>query len=264
LRSTAVPKIELRNVGLRYFSRQGEVEALKGISLSIDAGEFVAVVGPSGCGKSTLLSLISGLLQPTSGSILLDGTTIDRPTRQIGYMLQQDYLFEWRTILDNVLLGAEIRRLDPVASRARAAELLTRYGLGQFLNSLPRQLSGGMRQRVALARTLVTEPDVVLLDEPFAALDSQTRITLAEEMACVLRRAGKTVILVTHDIGEAITMAERVIVISRRPGRIKSEYRIGLATGDDARPTPLAMRSAPEFNVYFETVWAELDIHVVE
>jgi NitT/TauT family transport system ATP-binding protein len=259
-----VPKIELRDVGLRYFSRQGEIEALKDISLSIDAGEFVAIVGPSGCGKSTLLSLISGLLQPTSGSVLLDSTSIQEPARKVGYMLQEDYLFEWRTILDNVLLGSEIRRMDPMSARARAIELLTRYGLGSFLNCLPRQLSGGMRQRAALARTLVTEPDVVLLDEPFAALDSQTRIALADEMAGVLRSAGKTVVLVTHDIAEAITMAERVIVMSRRPGRIKSEYRIAFAAEDDAGLTPFTRRGAPEFNAYFKTVWAELDVHVIE
>jgi NitT/TauT family transport system ATP-binding protein len=257
-----LPKIELRKVGLSYFSRQGEAEALDDISLSIDSGEFVAIVGPSGCGKSTLLSLISGILAPTTGSIWLDSERVRAPSRKIGYMLQQDYLFEWRTILDNVLLGAEIQGRDIAACRERATGLLTRYGLGEFHNALPRELSGGMRQRVALARTLVTEPDVVLLDEPFAALDSQTRIALADEVTEALRREHKTVVLITHDIGEAITMAERVIVLSRRPGRIKSEYRVRYADTVNAPMSPFAKRTAPEFSSYFQTVWSELDVHV--
>src|SRR3954468_15311281 len=159
-------KVELRGVGLRYFGLEGETEALKDISLSIAAGEFVAVIGQSGCGKSTLLSLISGIIAPTEGAVLVDGVAVAGPSRKVVYMLQQDYLFEWRTILDNVLLGAEIQGADMNAARARAAALLTRYGLGQFLHHLPRQLPGGMRQGGALARTLCTKPDVVLPEEP--------------------------------------------------------------------------------------------------
>src|SRR5215471_2747700 len=174
------PKVELRQIGLRYFGPDGETEALKDISLSIFPGEFVAIIGQSGCGKSSLLSLVSGILRPTAGMVLLDGQPVTGPTRKVGYMLQQDYLFEWRTILENAVLGAEIQGLDMNTARERAKQLLTRYGLGQFLEHLPRQLSGGMRQRVALARTLCTEPDIVLLDEPFSALDSQTRLALAE------------------------------------------------------------------------------------
>ena len=257
-----MPKIELRKVGLSYFSRQGEAEALNDISLSINSGEFVAIVGPSGCGKSTLLSLISGILTPTTGSIWLDSERVEAPSRKIGYMLQQDYLFEWRTILDNVLLGAEIQGRDLAVCRERATALLNRYGLGEFANALPRELSGGMRQRAALARTLVTEPDVVLLDEPFAALDSQTRIALADEVTEALRRERKTVVLITHDIGEAITMAERVVVLSRRPGRIKSEHSMRYAGTANAPMSPFAKRAAPEFSSYFQTVWAELDVHV--
>src|ERR1700724_1299794 len=184
------PKVELRGVGLRYFGLEGETEALKGISLAVAPGEFVAIIGQSGCGKSTLLSLISGILQPTGGDVLIDGKPVTGPSRKVGYMLQQDYLFEWRTILENAVLGAEIQGLDMARARERAAALLTRYGLGQFLQHRPRQLSGGMRQRVALARTLVTEPDIVLLDEPFAALDSQTRFALADEVTGILRREG--------------------------------------------------------------------------
>jgi NitT/TauT family transport system ATP-binding protein len=255
-------KVELRNVDLRYFGAEGETEALKDISLSISSGEFVAIIGQSGCGKSTLLSLISGILKPTGGAVLVDGRPVSGPSRKVGYMLQQDYLFEWRSILDNAVLGAEIQRANMVKARERASQLLNRYGLGQFMHHLPRQLSGGMRQRVALARTLCTEPDVVLLDEPFSALDSQTRLALADEVADILRREGKTAILVTHDIGEAISMAERVIVLSRRPGRVKSDHPIRFASAGGARPAPFAARNAPEFTVYFNTLWQELEVHV--
>ena len=256
------PKVELRDVSLRYFSRESETEALQKISLAVAPGEFVALIGQSGCGKSTLLSLISGILQPTEGSVLLDGRPVTGPSPRVGYMLQQDYLFEWRTILDNAVLGSEIQGADMRQARERATTLLTRYGLGKFLQQLPRELSGGMRQRVALARTLCTDPDVVLLDEPFSALDSQTRIALADEVAQILRREGKTAILVTHDIGEAISMAERIVVLSRRPGRIKSEHRISFASADGLRPAPFAARNTPEFNRYFNTLWQELEVHV--
>jgi NitT/TauT family transport system ATP-binding protein len=259
---SAPPKVELRGVSLRYFGMEGETEALDGISFTVAPGEFVAIIGQSGCGKSTLLSLISGILQPTGGAVLVDGKPVTGPNPRIGYMLQQDYLFEWRTILENTLLGAEIQGADMTKARARATQLLTRYGLGQFLHHLPRQLSGGMRQRVALARTLCTEPDIVLLDEPFSALDSQTRIALADEVTDILRREGKTAILVTHDIGEAVSMSERVIVLSRRPGRVKSDHRIQFASGNGSRPTPFAARNAPEFNQYFNALWQELEVHV--
>ena len=190
------------------------------------------------------------------------GKPVSGPSRKVGYMLQQDYLFEWRTILENAVLGAEIQGADMAKARERATGLLTRYGLGEFLHHLPRQLSGGMRQRVALARTLCTEPDIVLLDEPFAALDSQTRLALADEITVILRREKKTAILVTHDIGEAVSMAERVIVLSRRPGRVKSDHAIQFATSDGVRPNPLAARNAPEFNGYFNALWQELEVHV--
>jgi NitT/TauT family transport system ATP-binding protein len=258
----AAPKVELRDVHMRYFGLEGETEALKGISFSVAAGEFVAIIGQSGCGKSTLLSLISGILVPTDGAVLIDGRPVTGPSRQVGYMLQQDYLFEWRTILDNAVLGAEIQGADMRKARERAAALLTRYGLGQFLHYLPRQLSGGMRQRVALARTLCTEPDIVLLDEPFSALDSQTRIALADEVTDILRREAKTAILVTHDIGEAVSMSERVIVLSRRPGQVRSEHAIAFACAGGRRPAPFAARNAPEFNRYFNTLWQELEVHV--
>jgi NitT/TauT family transport system ATP-binding protein len=258
------PKVELRQVGLHYFGPQGEYQALAEISLSVCAGEFVAIIGPSGCGKSSLLSLISGILEPTAGEVRIDGRPVLAPSRAVGYMLQQDYLFEWRTILQNTLLGAEIQHADMRQARERAMELLTLCGLGNVAHHLPRQLSGGMRQRAALARTLCTGPDIVLLDEPFSALDSQTRIALADEVSEILRRERKTAILVTHDIAEAIGMAERVIVMSRGAGRLKSEHAIGFAREGlvrTSRPTPFEARSTPEFTGYFSTLWRELDVH---
>ena len=256
------PKVQLERVNLRYFSPEGETEALSDISLGVAPGEFVGIIGQSGCGKSTLLSLISGILKPTDGRVLVDGRQVRAPGPAVGYMLQQDFLFEWRTILENAVLGAEIQKADTGVARQRATQLLTRYGLGSFLNHMPRELSGGMRQRVALARTLCTNPDVVLLDEPFSALDSQTRIALAYEVSDILRREGKTVVLVTHDIGEAVSMSDRVIVLSRRPGRVKSEHPIRFASADASRPTPFQARNTQEFNGYFNRLWQELEVHV--
>jgi NitT/TauT family transport system ATP-binding protein len=261
----APPKVELRQVGLHYFGPQGESQALAEISLTVCAGEFLAIIGPSGCGKSSLLSLISGILEPTAGEVRIDGKPVTAPSRAVGYMLQQDYLFEWRTILQNTLLGAEIQHADMRQARERAMDLLTLCGLGHVAHHLPRQLSGGMRQRAALARTLCTGPDIVLLDEPFSALDSQMRIALADEVSEILRRERKTAILVTHDIAEAVSMADRVMVMSRGPGRLKSEHAIGFGHArlpHAIRPTPFEARSTPEFTGYFNTLWRELDVHV--
>jgi NitT/TauT family transport system ATP-binding protein len=176
-------------------------------------------------------------------------------------MLQQDTLFEWRTILENTLIGPEIRGGDLVAARRHAEGLLDRYGLGEFKHRLPQQLSGGMRQRAALARTMCTQPDILLLDEPFSALDFQTRLAIADEIAGIIRTEGKTAILVTHDIAEAISMADRVIVLSRRPGRIKAQHTISFPSQDKARPSPFKAREAKEFTGYFNTVWEELEVH---
>jgi NitT/TauT family transport system ATP-binding protein len=259
---SALPRIEIDNVSLRYFSRQGETQAIDGISLDVAAGEFVGIIGQSGCGKSTLLSMIAGILEPSGGCVRVDGQPVTAPSHRVGYMLQQDYLYEWRTILDNALLGAEIQRLDLAEARKRAIHLLEKCGMRDFIHHYPRQLSGGMRQRVALARTLVTNPDVVLLDEPFSALDSQTRLAIADEVVDILRSEGKSVVLVTHDIGEAIAMTDRVIVLSRRPGRIRSQHLMRFPSYGNNRPTPFEVRSLPEFNAYFSTLWDELDVHV--
>lgn len=256
------PKVDLRNIHLRYFTLEGETEAVRDLSLSIRPGEFVAIVGQSGCGKSTLLSLIAGVLDPTEGDVLIDTRPVDGPSPKCGYMLQHDHLFEWRTILDNVLLGPEIQGLDLTAARNKAEDLLNRYGLGEFMQHFPHQLSGGMRQRAALARTLCTEPEILLLDEPFSALDFQTRLALSDEVSEILRREGKTVILVTHDISEAVSMADRVVVMSKRPGRIKAEHEIRFAGPDNVRPSPFEARSREEFRQYFDQIWGELEIHV--
>jgi NitT/TauT family transport system ATP-binding protein len=260
--ASARPRIEIDNVSLRYFSAQGETQAIDGISLDVAGGEFVGIIGQSGCGKSTLLSMIAGILEPSGGCVRVDGQAVTAPSRRVGYMLQQDYLYEWRTILDNALLGAEIQRMDLREARGRAVHLLEKCGMRDFIHHYPRQLSGGMRQRVALARTLVTNPDVVLLDEPFSALDSQTRLAIADEVVDILRSEGKSVVLVTHDIGEAIAMTDRVIVLSRRPGRIRSQHLMRFPSYGKSRPTPFEVRSLPEFNAYFSTLWDELDVHV--
>jgi len=260
--TSTAPKVELRNIDLRYFTLDGETEAVCGFSLAVSPGEFVAIVGQSGCGKSTLLSLIAGILEPTAGDVLVEGSPVAGPSPLCGYMLQHDYLFEWRTIIDNVLLGAEIQGLERVASRNRAESLLRGYGLGEFMAHFPHQLSGGMRQRAALARTLCTDPQILLLDEPFSALDFQTRLALSDEVSEILRREGKTVILVTHDISEAVSMADRVIVMTKRPGRVKAVHDIVFDTEGSPRPRPFEARSRPEFQQYFDQIWSELEIHV--
>lgn len=257
----AHPAVAIRDVTLYYFSPERETLALSNVSLDIAQGEFVAIVGSSGCGKSTLLSLISGLMRPSRGSIQINSKDVTAPSPRAGYMFQKDTLLDWRTVLDNVLLGPELLGLDMKASRHRAEELLVRYGLGEFLHSLPSQLSGGMRQRAALARTLCPNPDLLLLDEPFSALDYQTRLALSDEIAAILASERKTVILVTHDIGEAVSMADRVVVMSRRPGRIKSIHNIAYPSFGPDRPTPFQARKCPEFDAYFQQIWDELDVH---
>ncbi len=258
------PAVEMKAVTLRYYTPDQEVVAVADIDLDVRSGEFVAIVGSSGCGKSTLLSMIAGLTMPTQGHVRVNGRPVTAPSSKVGYMFQRDTLLEWRTIRRNVTLGAEQLGLDRRASERRAELLLRRYGLGEFMDALPSQLSGGMRQRAALARTLCTEPDILLLDEPFSALDFQTRLSLSDEIVEILRQAGKTAILVTHDIGEAVSMAERVVVMSRRPGRIKAIHEIAYPSFGGARPTPFEARSCPEFNDYFAAIWDELDARHVD
>ncbi|HHX01771.1 MAG TPA: ABC transporter ATP-binding protein [Firmicutes bacterium] len=251
-------KLVINNVSLKYHTVEDEIEALHNFNLQVVAKEFISIVGPSGCGKSTLLSLIAGLIKPTSGSIFLDSSPISGTTQKIGYMLQQDYLFEWRTILDNALLGLEVMHRKTGESITRVKKMLKDYGLSGFENSYPHQLSGGMRQRVALIRTLATEPDLLLLDEPFSALDYQTRLAVGEDVCRILSQHQKTVIMVTHDISEAISMADRVIVMTPRPGRVKSEHVIDFGPEYD-HGSCLKRRESPRFREYFTAIWKELN-----
>ncbi len=250
-----IPKLEVRGLSYSYHTMDGETQALSDISFSVAAGEFIAVVGPSGCGKSTLLSLISGLLQPDEGSVLIDGIPINDNPCTIGYMLQKDHLFEWRSILGNASLGLEIQhRLDERHLRM-VHDLMETYGLKHFEKSRPSELSGGMRQRAALIRTLALEPDLLLLDEPFSALDYQTRLSVCDDISTIIRDSKKTAVLITHDLSEAVSVADRIIILSRRPGRIKKILPV-IFQEDSAGP--LARRNDPAFTSYFNEVWSVL------
>ena len=250
--------LNLTDVRYSYHSPEGETPALSDISFSVKEGEFVAIVGPSGCGKSTLLNLICGLLAPEAGEITLKGNPVLRERERIGYMLQKDHLFEWRSIYRNVILGLEIRRKCTEEPLARAEAMLEQYGLAPFRNARPSELSGGMRQRAALIRTLVLEPELLLLDEPFSALDYQTRLTVCDDIATIIRREQKTAILVTHDLSEAISCADRVIVLGKRPARIRAVVPVHFAMENR---TPFQCRSAPEFKEYFNEIWKELNAY---
>ena len=245
--------LKFENVCLTYQTPQGQTDAIKDLSFSVSEGEFVAIVGPSGCGKTTVLSMISGLLAPTSGNIEVDSRTVTKPMSSVGYMLQKDNLFEWRTILKNVLLGPEIQKKKTGDDVAYAKTLLGKYGLKDFENSYPRELSGGMRQRVALIRTLAFHPKLLLLDEPFSALDFQTRRAVSDDVYAIIKEENKTALLVTHDISEAVAVADRIIVLSQRPATVKSIFEPKL----DA-PTPFKRRSLPEFSKWFDAVWKEV------
>ena len=245
--------LEIKNVGLLYESKDGETEAIKNLNFSVQSGEFVAVVGPSGCGKTTLLSIISGILKPTSGEVLLNGKNPSQSNEYIGYMFQRDQLFEWRSVIKNILIGLEINGKIDENKQKYAENLAKKYGLIDFLSKKPRELSGGMRQRVALIRTLVLSPNLLLLDEPFSALDFQTRISVCDDVWSIIKNEHKTAILVTHDISEAISMADRVIILSSRPASVKKIVEINLQG-----KTPFERRESPKFSTYFNEIWKEL------
>lgn len=253
--------VEIENVGLTYHTLNGETEALKNISFGVHHGEIVVLVGPSGCGKSTLLSIVSGLLKPSSGKVFINGKGVKDTSKGIGYMFQKDHLFEWRTIMENALIGLEIQDKITEEKKDFIENLLDTYGLGEFKSHKPSQLSGGMRQRAALIRTLAIEPDLLLLDEPFSALDYQTRLAIADEIGVILKKEKRTALMVTHDIAEAISMANRVVVLSNRPARVKEIFDITLTCPEGVR-TPMKCREAPEFRYYFNKIWKELDVHV--
>lgn len=248
--------LTLTDVSMGYVTRREAILALESISLSIENGEFVSILGPSGCGKTTLLSIIAGLLTPTSGQIKVGEKEIKKGNTKMGYMLQQDYLFPWRTIEENITLGLKIRKLYNESTKQGALNWLKQLGLEDKKELYPNQLSGGMRQRVALVRMLAANPSLMLLDEPFSALDYQTKLKLEDLVFQTLKSEKKTAVLVTHDIGEAIAMSDRVVLLSPRPGRIHRVFEIpkGLAN-----ILPFEARQHQHFNEQFQFIWREME-----
>ena len=250
--------LSVEGVRKAYQTPMGETVALEDITFSMERGDFFSLVGPSGCGKSTLLSIVAGTLAPTSGRVVVAGETVTAPSPHIGYMLQQDNLLEWRTVRQNVLLGLEIRRRLTPATRERADRLLETYGLAEFADSRPSQLSGGMRQRVALIRTLAVNPDILLLDEAFSALDYQTRMEVTEDVYRIIRQERVTALMVTHDIPESISMGDRVLILSPRPAVIREQLPIVF---DLPERSPMRCRGLPAFASYFDYIWKELGMY---
>ena len=248
--------VRFENLQKTFQSAEGEVEALKNISFSMEEKSFVSIVGPSGCGKSTILNILAGLETPTAGKVYLDDTEVVGTSERIGYMPQRDQLFGWRTIWGNVTLGLELRKMKQPQHIRRVRALLQRYGLSEFEKSLPRQLSGGMRQRCALIRTLATDPGLLLLDEPFSALDYQTRLSVSDDIHTIIRQEGKTALLVTHDISEAISMSDRIVVLTARPGQVRNIHELWQMHG----LCPMERRDHPMFHTYFNAIWKELDL----
>ena len=242
--------IQLLHAAFVYQSPDGEVEALRDVSFDVQEGEFCSIVGPSGCGKSTLLSALAGLEPLTGGRVELKGEPVCGPSRKVGFMPQRDQLFEWRSIWSNVTLGLTVRGENTPQRQAHVRELLERYGLADFAQKRPSQLSGGMRQRCALIRTLAAQPKVLLLDEPFSALDYQTRLAVSADIYRIIRQ-------VTHDISEAISLSDRVVVLSHRPAVVKSIHRLTQLQG----VPPLQRRDHPAFAGYFKSIWKELEVH---
>lgn len=241
--------LSLNNVNLTYFTDNGETQALKDINININDGDFVSIVGPSGCGKTTILSIISGLLKPTSGDV-----HFKEGYNQIGYMFQKDLLFPWLTINKNILLGLQIQKKKTKENIAYANELLKKYGLWDFRNKHPHELSGGMKQRVALIRTLVLRPKILLLDEAFSALDFQTRLNVCDDVYKIIKEQGLTSILVTHDITEAISMSDKITILSNRPASVIKELNIDI----DKNSTPRLRRSDEKTKTYFDEIWSKL------
>ena len=250
------PLLEVSHVCYSYHTLSGETQALTDITFSVEEGEFLAVVGPSGCGKSTLLSLLAGLMQPEQGTIHISQSPVSRRQTNIGYMLQKDHLFEWRTVDQNVILGLEIQERQTAENLAHVEQMLKDYGLAAFKGSRPSELSGGMRQRAALIRTLALDPSLLLLDEPFSALDYQTRLNVCDDVYQIIKKEKKSAILVTHDLSEAISMADRILILSKRPAKI---CRIISVQFQETELTPMKKRQAPEFKDYFNEIWKELN-----
>lgn len=244
--------LEIKNLKKIYHTKDKEILAVENFTLDVKEGEFIGIVGPSGCGKSTILNVLCGLEEKSDGIINI------KPDSKIGYMLQQDSLFEWRNILNNCLLGLEINNNLNDDTRKRVINLLEDYGLKDFIYSYPDNLSGGMRQRVALIRTLANNPNLLLMDEPFSALDYQSRLAISDDIYNILKKEKKTMIMVTHDIAEAISMCDKVIVLSNRPATIKSIYEINL----ENKTTPINNRKDKNFSYYYDKIWKDIDFHV--
>lgn len=244
--------LDIKNLRKKYQTKKEEILAIDNFSYSIEQGEFIAIVGPSGCGKSSILSILSGLIKDYEGEFQFLNNS------KIGYMLQNDNLFEFRTILKNCLLGLEITNNLTEENKNYVLKLLKNYGLSDFIDSYPENLSGGMRQRVALIRTLATKPDILLLDEPFSALDYQTRLIVSDDVYKILKKEKKTAIIVTHDLAEAISMADKIIVMSKRPGTIKNVYEIDL----EKKGTPIENRKDSKFSYYYDLIWKDIDHNV--
>lgn len=244
--------LEVNNLNKTYHTLKSETKTLDDISFSIDRGDFISIVGPSGCGKSTILSILSGLINKSSGEININKNIT------MAYMLQDDCLLPFKTILENCLIGLEINKKLNNENKEYVINLLNTYGLGDFLNSYPNNLSGGMRQRVALIRTLAMNPDILLLDEALSALDYQSRLAISDDLYKIIKQEGKTAIMVTHDIGEAISMSNKVIVLTKRPAKVKNIYEIKYSN----RSTPMNNRNSKEFSKYFDLIWRDLDVHI--
>ena len=246
--------LRLEKISLNYHTKSGETQAIKDLSFYVTKGEFVSIIGPSGCGKTTILSMIASLIKPSDGKIFLNGKIIEKPDGKLGYMLQKDELFPWRTIEKNVFLPLEITKNKNPEAKKYVLGLLDKYGLKEFKKSYPDNLSGGMRQRVALIRTLATSPDLLLLDEPFSALDYQTRLDVCDDVYRIIKNEKKTAILVTHDISEALSLSDRIIVLTKRPAKVRHVY-----TPDfDKNLTPLYRREHKDFAIWFNLLWKEL------
>ena len=243
-------KLEISGLGKRF----GDLEALRSVDMAVERGEFISVVGPSGCGKTTFLRMVAGLETATSGTIMLDGQKVSGPGANRGFVFQNDSLLPWRTVLANALIGPEVAGQVGPKERQRTLDLLKLVGLGGFENYHPRQLSGGMRQRVNLARALAIDPDVLLMDEPFAALDAQTREIMQTELLRIWEQGRKTVLFVTHQIDEAVFLSDRVMVFARRPGRLQEIVEIKLS-----RPRALSLKRTPEFSAYVDHIWTMIE-----
>jgi NitT/TauT family transport system ATP-binding protein len=256
--ASGTAKIEVRNVSMVFGDSTSDATlVLDDVSLEVRDGEFVTVVGPSGCGKSTLLNLLSGLVAPTTGQLYLDGKQVVGASKNYGYMLQRDLLLDWRTILGNVTLGLEVRGTPRQQARDLARKYLRFYGLADYEDKYPSELSGGMRQRAALARTMILNPGILLLDEPFVALDFQTKLILESELAKSVAAGRRAVLFITHDVEEAVSLSDRVLVMTKRPGRIKAVHEIKL---DCDRTDPVSAREAPGFGEYVTRIWKQLEI----